>query len=128
LLISNVLVYFRVLLCCRSLSKRRGLKGIIKLRCVKSLLVCSITLTSAIERNCDHTSRVKNERSCTLTQEVAIECLSDRAYDQRSSALHVDYVSRVTLAAIANLLCHGIPERLPAIDPIPHDRVLYDRA
>ena len=52
-----------------------------------------------------------------------IDCIGyDRAH--ASSAREVC----IALAAIANMLRRGIPERLHAIDRIPHDRAQCNRA
>ena len=63
-----------------------------------------------------HPAEPKIKRNCARASDPTIERECDRAH--ASSAREV----RVTLAAIATLLRRGIPERLHAIDRIPHDR------
>jgi hypothetical protein len=103
LLISNVLVYFSVLVCCRVVQSKCGLKGRIEPRSVKSLLVRSIT------QELRSHEQSQDKRAYARTREAAIERLCNRAHEQRSSTPHVDRVSHVTLAAIASCLRRGIP-------------------
>ena len=76
---------------------------------VETLAVRSSALRS-------HPVEPKIKRAYARASDPAIERKCDRA--QASSAREV----RVALAAIANLLRHGIPEWLRAIDRIPHNR------
>ena len=90
LLISNVFVSFSVLMCCRSLAWKCGLKDGIEQR-------TNLVLISALERTCDRARRDKIERACTRAQGTR-----DRVQDPQSSACHISRISCVALAAIAS--------------------------
>ena len=61
MLISNVLVSFSVLVCCKSLAWKYGLKGEIEQR-------TNLVSVSALERTCDQARRDKIERACARAQ------------------------------------------------------------
>jgi hypothetical protein len=64
---------------------------------------------SALDRTTSALERTTSRARLRSNTETALERLCDRAHEKRSSAPHVDRVSRVALAAIASCLRHGIP-------------------